>query len=195
MRRRRFAGALLGGFMAAALLLIAAGAWLVNANLSLYRRLNVEQAAGELQFSRIGYHQFTGVLTYPSGDSAEFELRGDEWQIDARVLKLRGWANFLGFDAAYRLDRIGGRYASIEDERSLPRTVYSLSPPERIDLWELARRYQSWLPWIDALYGSAAFLPMVDGARYAITVTESGLIARPINEAARTAVADWPRSP
>jgi hypothetical protein len=100
-------------------------------------------------------------------------------------------ANVLGFDTAYRLDRISGRYASIDDERSLPRTVYSLTQPERVDLWELAHRYRSWVPWIDALYGSATYLPMADGARYSISVSQSGLVARPVNQAAVVAVGDW----
>jgi hypothetical protein len=100
-------------------------------------------------------------------------------------------ANLLGFDTAYRLDRISGRYTSIDDERSLPRTVYALNQPERVDLWALAHRYRSLVPWIDALYGSATYLPMADGARYAISVSQSGLIARPVNQLAIAAVGDW----
>ena len=28
------------------------------------------------------------------------------------------------------------------------------------DLWTLKRRFPHWLPWIDADYGSAAYLPL-----------------------------------
>ena len=45
-------------------------------------------------------------------------------------------------------------------------------------------RYRSWVPWLDALYGSATFLPMADGALYEIKVSQSGLVARPLNQAA-----------
>jgi hypothetical protein len=107
------------------------------------------------------------------------------------VLKWRALANLFGFDTAYRLDRISGRYTSIDDERSLPRTVYALNQPDRVDLWELAHRHHSWVPWIDALYGSATFLPMADGALYEIKVSQSGLLARPLNQAARAAVGSW----
>jgi hypothetical protein len=89
------------------------------------------------------------------------------------------------------LDRIGGRYTRLEDERSQPRSVYSLNQPQRIDLWDLVHRYHSWVPWMDALYGSATFLPMADGALYEIKVSQSGLVARPLNQAARDAVAGW----
>jgi hypothetical protein len=188
---RRIAGGVLKGSISAVLFLLAVCAVLVSANLRTYQRLSAEQPAGALQFTRIGYHQFNCVFTFPSGESTDFELRGDEWQIDARLLKWRGLANLLGFDTAYRLDRISGRYTSIDDERSLPRTVYALNQPERVDLWALAHRYRSLVPWIDALYGSATYLPMADGARYAIGVSQSGLIARPVNQSAIAAVGDW----
>jgi hypothetical protein len=191
IRRRRVVGGLLSGFTSLALFLVAACALLVAANLRTYQRLSAEQPAGELQFARIGYHQFNGVFTFPSGERADFALRGDEWQVDARVLKWQTLANLVGFDAAYRLDRISGRYSSIEDERSLPRTVYPLNQPDRVDLWDLIHRYHSWVPWIDALYGTATYLPMADGALYEIKVSQSGLVARPLNQAARTAVGSW----
>ncbi|HEY3659394.1 MAG TPA: hypothetical protein VGL34_30835 [Steroidobacteraceae bacterium] len=191
MRRRRVVGGLLSGFTSLALFLMAACALLVAANLRTYQRLSAEQPAGELQFARVGYHQFNGVFTFPSGERADFALRGDEWQVDARVLKWQTLANLVGFDAAYRLDRISGRYSSIEDERSLPRTVYPLNQPDRVDLWDLIHRYHSWVPWIDALYGTATYLPMADGALYEIKVSQSGLVARPLNQAARAAVGSW----
>ncbi len=135
--------------------------------------------------------EFNATLTYPNGERANFALRGDEWQVDARVLKWHAFANLLGFDAAYRLERISGRYTRLEDERTLPRTVYDLYTPGRIDPWELVHRYRSWVPWVDALYGSATFLPMADGALYEIKVSQSGLVARPLNQAAREAVGSW----
>ena len=190
-RRRRSLGATLSTIVALALFMVAAGALAIAANLGTYRRLSAETFAGELQFTRLGYHQFNGVFTSPSGERADFALRGDEWQIDARILKWKPFATLMGFDAAYRLDRIGGRYTRIEDERSLPRTVYSLNPPEHLDVWEMLQRYQAWMPWVDALYGSATYLPMADGARYAINVSSSGLLARPLNPAARAALGGW----
>ena len=191
IRRRRVLGGVLIGATALVLMLLSAVAALVTANLLTYQRLSFEQPAGELQLTRTGDREFNAVLTYPSGARASFALRGDEWQIDARVLKWHAFANLVGFDTAYSLDRISGRYTRIEDERSQPRSVYSLNPPQFIDLWDLVRRYHSWLPWVDALYGSATFLPMADGALYEIKVSQSGLVARPLNQAARDAVAGW----
>jgi len=191
LRRRKILGGALNGAAALVLILLSVCAALIGANLRTYQRLSFEQPAGELQFTRTGERQFNAVLTYPSGERASFALRGDEWQVDARVLKWHAFANLVGFDTAYRLERIGGRYTRIEDERAQARTVFALNPPQRIDPWELAHRYRSWLPWLDAVYGSATFLPMADGALYEIKVSQSVLIARPLNQAARDAVGGW----
>jgi hypothetical protein len=190
-RLRRMTGGLVTGTSALALFALAACALLLGVNLKTYQRLTSEQPAGQLQLSRVGVHQFSGILTYPSGESAVFFLRGDEWQIDARLLKWKAIANLLGFDTLYRLERISGRYTAIEDERNQPRTVYDLNPPGSVDLWDMIHRYHSWMPWFDALYGSATYLPMADKAEYEISVSQSGLVARPLNDAARNAIGSW----
>jgi hypothetical protein len=191
LRRRRVVGGMAHGAAALIFFLAAAGAVLIGTNLRSYQRLTYEQPAGELQLTKVGDRQFNAVLTFPDGRRDSFALRGDEWQIDARVLKWHAFANLLGFDAAYRLERVSGRYTRLQDERNLPRTVYDLHEPGRIDPWELVHRYRSWVPWLDALYGSATYLPMADGALYKIDVSQSGLVARPLNQAARDAVGSW----
>jgi hypothetical protein len=120
-----------------------------------------------------------------------FELAGDEWQVDARVLKWTGVATVLGLDARYRLERISGRYSDVEQERTAPRSVYALNDTPAIDLWALAKAHPDWFPFLDGLYGSATYLPMSAGAQYEVTLTQSGLIARPINAAARAANRGW----
>lgn len=89
--------------------------------------------------SRLGDRFYRATLTYPLNLTQSFELRGDEWRIDARVLKWRGLANIAGFDTVYRLERIGGRYRDIDSERGAPRTVHVLNQPARIDAWALRR--------------------------------------------------------
>jgi hypothetical protein len=191
LRRRRVLGAAMTGTTALVLILLSVGSALIAANLLTYRRLSFEQPAGEIQLMRSGEREFNAVLTYPNGESAKFPLLGDEWQIDARLIKWHAFANMIGFDTVYRLERISGRYTRVEDERTQGRSVYSLNPPQRIDPWDLVHRYHSWVPWVDAMYGSAAFLPMADGALYEIKVSQSGLVARPLNQAARDAVGSW----
>lgn len=191
LRRGRIgAGMLLGGGCLLALS-VAAIATLLAVGLHGFRRLTTEQVAGEIRFARIAPQEYAVALNLATGARRRFVLRGDDWQIDARILKWRAFANVIGFDAAYRLERVGGRYQSIEDERSAPRTIYALYPPDRVDLWDFARRFGKWLPWVDALYGSATYAPMADGAAYTIDVSQSGLLARPLDPEARDALSGW----
>lgn len=191
LRARLLAAA--GSTLAGAVLLgLAALLFVVSLNLQTYARLTHEEPVAQIVFEARGPQRYRATLAQsPEGEMQTFILAGDEWQLDARVLKWRGWANLLGLDAEYRLERISGRYRDIEQERSEPRTVYALSENPGVDLWTLSLRYPRWLPFLDAVYGSAAYLPMADGARYQVSITQSGLIARPLNEAAEKATGAW----
>ena len=182
---------LVHGLVAGVVLVVAAAAALVGVNLQGYMRLTNETPAAEVRFRQQGERRFAAEVLYPDQTREAFDLAGDEWQLDARVLKWHAPATLLGLDAAFRLDRIGGRYRDVASERSQPRTVYELARPPGVDVWTLARRFRAWLPWVDALYGSATYLPMADGAHYAVSISPTGLVARPLNREAREAVAAW----
>ncbi|QJR09770.1 hypothetical protein DSM104443_00820 [Usitatibacter rugosus] len=169
----------------------AAAVGLLGGTLMTYSRLTHEQPAMEVGLKRIGDRHFQAKVTYPSAVVQEFELLGDEWQVDARLLKWTGTATLLGFDTAYRLERLSGRYTDIAREKTAPRTVHALAPPDTVDVWDLARRSKTYVPWVDALYGSSTFVPMADGATYAVSVSPTGLVARPLNQAARESVGGW----
>ncbi len=108
----------------------AAGAGFVAVTLAAYHRLTGEEHVANVNFVRKGDREYTAMFTYPGPDLQVFDLRGDDWQLDARVLKWSGPANLLGFNTLYRLDRISGRYTKIEDEKTAPRTVHAMRPPD-----------------------------------------------------------------
>jgi len=107
------------------------------------------------------------------------------------VLKWKGMGTLLGLDTLYRFERLAGRYADTGQEKSAPRTVYPLAAQAPFDLWSLLKEHQRWLPLADALYGSASYAPMADGAQYAVQVSATGLLIRPLNEPARKALGAW----
>lgn len=192
LRRRRWLGAGGHGLSGLCLLALALALAAVGLNLHTYQRLTHEHGIAEIRFQQIGPELFNARLYYPDSDRyQEFQIYGDAWQIDARVLKWQGPAILAGLNSGYRLERISGRYETVLQERSNPRSVYSLSDNPGLDLWSLTRRYERWLPWLDARYGSATYLPMRDGAKYRISMTQSGLLARPANDSGQAAIDGW----
>ncbi|HEX6321930.1 MAG TPA: hypothetical protein VFZ84_23915 [Burkholderiales bacterium] len=191
LRRLRLVAGTLYLLSGAIVLLLVSIAGLVAANLFTYARLTHEQEAARITSRQLGQRHYAVSLQAKDAPPRHFEVRGDEWQIDARVLKWRAMGNLLGLDTLYRLERLSGRYGDGASERAAPRTVHDLAEEPGLDLWALTRRYQRYVPLADALYGSAAFVPMAEGAEYVVTVSSSGLVVRPGNEAARKALGAW----
>ena len=191
LRHLQLARGTLFFLLGASVLLLAAGAALVAMNMYTYARLTHEEEAARVSTRQLGARHFAVSVQAKREAPRHFEVRGDEWQIDARVLKWRAMGNLLGFDTMYRLERLSGRYGDIPSERAGPRTVYALSDEQGLDFWTLLRQHHQYLPMVDALYGSAAFVPMAEGAEYAVTVSTTGLVVRPGNDAARKAVGGW----
>lgn len=190
-RRRLFAAtrAATGGCLCLAL---AALAFSIALNLYTYHRLTWEQPVAQLHFEQLGPHRYRVYLNVSNAPARQYVLSGAQWQLDARVLKWQPWAALLGFNAVYRLDRLSGRHSRIQAERTLPDTAYDLSPSQGLDVWQAAHYLPDWLNPVDARFGSATYVPMVDGGRFSVTLSQSaGLIARAENAAARKAIARW----
>ncbi|HET7921173.1 MAG TPA: cation/multidrug efflux pump [Gammaproteobacteria bacterium] len=175
------------------LVLVLAAAFLAALLLDLrtYLALTAERPVATLAFSKLGPQHFTARLTDAGGQTTETDLHGDQWELDARVIVWKGYATVLGLPTLYRLDRLSGRYANIGQEQHDPHSAVALNASAGLDAWSLLHRHPGWLPWMDASYGSGVFLPMADGARYQVSLSRTGLMARPINVAAAQAVEQW----
>lgn len=156
-----------------------------------YGRLVDEQPVSQIEFSQTAPGEYVARLMIDGELDRLLPLRGDEWQMDARVINWKPPATLLGLDPIYQLERLSGRYSNIDDEMSEQRTVHSLSEELTLDVWRVARRFPMLMPGVDAYYGTATYLPMADGARFEVTLTRTALIARPVNEEAREAIGDW----
>jgi hypothetical protein len=184
-------GALSGGVLMAAG--VAVG--LVGLNLRTYQALTYEQQVAEVHLTQVGPQNFNARIVRPNEPEKTVQVLGDEFRIEARVLKFQPWANVLGFNAMYRLDRVSGRYIDATAERSAPRTVEPFFEPGKepgLDVYTLSSKYGQNIPLVDALYGSGAYVPMADKAVYTISMSQTGLVARAANDVARQAVGGWP---
>ena len=165
----------------------------VGLDLVTYRQILNDQAIATLTFSKIGEQEFNVEVNFVFEERVEeYTLNGDQWQMDARIIRLNGLLAVLGAKPGYRLDRLAGRYYSLEDERRKARSVYTLMESKPyVDFWSFLHKEDTNVPWIEAIYGSATFLPMADKAIFQVSLSNSGLTATPINEPAETVVNDW----
>lgn len=157
-----------------------------------YRQIVEEESIGTISFEELEPQRYTAVLVDTKGRESRYELSGDQWQMDARFLKWPTALAAIGVKPGYRLDRISGRYYSLDQERSAERTVYSLNQSTLgVDVWEMFNGWGRSFKLVDAVYGSATFVPMADGALYEVRLSNTGLLARPLNDPARLAVERW----
>ncbi len=149
-----------------------------------YTALTREDVAAKLLVQPAGPQRFTATVRFPDLREVKFELAGDEVYVDAQILKWKPIANALGLHTAYELDRIAGRYRSLDQERTAPRTVFSLSRDKPLDLFDLRQRYPFLAPLLDAEYGSASYLGVSQPAELELRVSTSGLLMREVTPVA-----------
>lgn len=168
---------------------------LLALNMQTFARLTHEGDVAEVYVKGIypSRHLYTVMVKRLDGPNQTIacNLQGDEWQLSARIQKWKPWANVLGLDATYTLDQIGNKYTTAARAGGEPITACDvIGPAPTVDQYVP----QSWLFWIvdhayteDRRFGSAAYMPLANGAEYKVVMTQSGLNAEPVNDAARTA--------
>lgn len=163
-----------------ALVLLAGGALcaVLAAGLSGYRSLTREELAVTVHTLPTGPQSFEARFVFPDGSEADYALAGDQFTVEARILKWHPWANLLGLHTAYELDRVTGRYARLADEQQRPRTVFALGAEHPVDLFAWRQRLPWLAPLVDAEYGSGTFTDAHRIASYEVRVSTSGLLVR-----------------
>jgi hypothetical protein len=161
---------------------------------SLIDVLSYQQLMAEVPIATVSIFEkedqhFDLTLVTTDGEEQRFQIYGDQWQLDARLLTWVGPLAALGKKPLYRLDRIRGRYVSLEQARNAQQSIYALKQSSYLDIWQILQHFPS---WIDANYGSAVYMPMENGAVYAVHLTAKGMNVRPINNIAKRLLGeDW----
>jgi len=167
------------------LLLVLAGvSGLLALSLVQFVRLTDDKPVAEVMVRQQGDGQFQLATRTPDQRMRDYTLYGDQWQIDAKVVRWRLPALLAGVPPLYRLERLSGRYQDTARERSAPRSVHALDDWPAPDLAQVKRLVPNWLPFVDVQFGSAAYMPMFDGARYQVYLDPRGaLFIRPADAA------------
>ena len=147
-----------------------------------YQQLLSEVPIATISIYERGDQQYDLTLVDADNNEHRFDIYGDQWQLDARLLTWVGPLAAVGQKPLYRLDRISGRYVSLEQARNGQQSVFSLDQSSYVDLWEVFNQFQT---WIDVSYGSAVYMPMANGAVFSVHLTAKGMNVRPINPIAK----------
>lgn len=176
---RRWTGGAIRTLLGLLLLTLAALVTAISVGLRGYQALTLEVLAATVTTEPVSPQRFRATIVFPDHRLAMYELTGDAFYMDARILKWHPLANLLGLHTDFELDRVSGRYNNVSDERTKPHTTYELARPALVDLFFLARRGLLW-PLVDAEYGSAAFVAAGGTAKYEVRVSTTGLLMRPV---------------
>ncbi len=150
-----------------------------------YRLLGQETPVLDIDARILSPQRWALTLTRPDGRSRRVEVYGDDWRLEAVVLKWKLPALLAGVPPLYRLDRLSGRYDDPAQEMSAPRSVIGFAPKGGFDLLDLKKRYPQWLPEVDTIYGSGAFLPLVDQGHYTVSLMRTGALVARADQATR----------
>lgn len=108
-----------------------------------------------------------------------FRLNGDQWSVSGGIVKWHPWLTALGVPSYQKVTRISGRYASLQEEIAQPPTAVELNGG--VDRWwKWLYRLDPYLPFVEAVYGSAAFLSVNPTLDAQVEATPSGYLIRQV---------------
>ena len=149
--------------------LIAAVAW----ELSRFQPIADGARVATLEFNRTT----TGheVRLQSSAGIQRLPVPGQLWELDVQVLRWRGLPRMLGLEDGYRLNGLRGRYLAIEQQRELD--AQQLRPLHQTPAWRDGWRWldRMELSWLYADAFTIRFMPLADGARFAVEIGATGL--------------------
>lgn len=172
----------------------------VGLNLQTYERLTYERIVATVSFDQAPNSEdtFSVTLALPDDETRIIdEIKGDQFSLGAQVITFKPMAQMLGYDSVYRLDFLEGRYARRYRTNGVSQatsTGIQLYENPGLDVYSLAKdqgsRFGIGTSHKDASFGSAVYAPMGDGLKYEVSITQSALVLRPANAAAKSRLGD-----
>lgn len=183
-RHHRDVSALLHGISGALLLLGGSLLFTVALNFNTYSELRAGTPIAEVSIEKATENTYLlRLLRIPAGDLQVFSIRGEQWDLQARLLHWRGWTRKLGLSDHIRLEQLNSLSTRKVRNSSTQGYVnsYALTGDPGIDLWRLHQRYADQSRWLDTEALRTASLPLQDGARFHVYWQENQLVVRQIN--------------
>lgn len=116
------------------------------------------------------------TVTEANGTSRVYELNGDLWEMDVRLLRYSGLGGIFGTEPSFQFERLAGRFLTIEDQQNKELTEYNMlsEPALGFDVWERAQQHGSL--FVTATRSGVTLLPAVDGAIVEIVLDNNGTL-------------------
>ncbi|MFZ5755798.1 MAG: hypothetical protein ACOY3X_02720 [Pseudomonadota bacterium] len=173
------------GFLLAAAALYAV---LIAASLFKYQGVRSDVPMATLSFENMAPQQWRITIAESNGDRRVHELQGDLWQLDVRLLRYKGLGAMFDTPPSFELERLSGRYFSLEDEAAKDHGDFLLvtRPALGFDMWEST--YENGSAIAEASRTNVSMVPAADGAIFELRMGETGLAVVPANSAAEDAL-------
>ncbi|AWT10166.1 hypothetical protein DM292_08155 [Stutzerimonas frequens] len=176
------------GFLALAL---AGLIGLIGYDISTYAALPDARALATLRFQAVGPQRYEVSLEQEKA-TRTYVLEGDLWQLDLHVLRWKSLAELIGLESGYRLERLSGRYLAVEQQNLARHAQVELSEKLLgVDIWQSLQLERRNLHFLEPQVLRVDYMPIADGASYAVEFAPTGLLARPLNAAATEALKNW----
>jgi hypothetical protein len=184
--KRSVISATVNGLFGLFILLIATIFTLLLMNVQTYVQLTKEIDLVEIEVTDVSTNGAHLKLSY-GGKTTTHLINADEWRLDARFIKWKPWFTLFGKEPIVRLESLSGRNQKITPGAG---QIFQLAD-DSMNSDELFSYLTDKFGLLDTMYGSSVYMPMQRGARYLVSATHSGLIARPVNSQGRSAVNNW----
>jgi len=101
VKRKRIVSGLIWSTQGFIIFIVFVTVLLLYSNLHTYQRLTYESTIADIYVRKLGAQKYQLSLSYSDQDKDQhyYLIQGDQWQLDARILKWKGWANLLGLDS------------------------------------------------------------------------------------------------
>ena len=111
------------------------------------------------------------------GEAQHVRLEGDQWSVSGGIVKWHPVLTALGMKSYHRPMRLSGQFSDVSQQRSHLPTVYPLEPA--VDrFWEAFYWADAYLPFVEAVYGSSAYVYVQPGVVQENYVTPSGYLIK-----------------
>lgn len=174
---------------AGVLLVVIAGYFvLFSASLFSYQQVSVDAPLATVSFERNDAQNWAVTVAEANGNRRQFNLLGDLWQLDVRLLRYAGPLSVFGANPLFQLEQLSGRYLTMEDQQEKDRSEFRLAAGAFLgyDLW--TRVHEGGSLMIDASRSSVVLVPIADGAIYEVRLDERGLALAAANSVAEDAL-------